>query len=412
VAVRHRRLRRPVIPPSIEDDVAAVARIDAVPRILEVICRTTGMGFAAVARVTEDRWIACAVRDEIEFGLKPGGELKVQTTICDEIRGSGRAVIIDHVAEDAAFRDHHTPAMYGFESYISVPIMLRGEFFGTLCAIDPRPARLKDSQTPAMFGLFAELIASQLDAEQRLADSEAALLGEREAAELREQFIAVLGHDLRNPLASVDAVGRLLKRTPLDSRATTLVETLHQSVGRMTGLIDNVLDLARGRLGGGFVVERRPDPDLARALEQVVTEMRLAHPDRRIDADIRLQRTVEVDGRRLAQLLSNLIANALNHGREGAPVTVRAREVGGLLEVSVANAGERIPESARAQLFQPFTRALYRPKQQGLGLGLWIAAEIAKAHSGTLDVTSDDRETCFTLQMPLAVAPALAQPAA
>ena len=399
--------RRLTIPPTIEDDVAAISRINAVPRILEVICRTTGMGFAAVARVTEDRWVACAVRDEIDFGLKPGGELKVQTTICDEIRASGQSVVIDHVAEDAMFRGHHTPAMYGLESYISVPIQFQGEFFGTLCAIDPRPARLKDSQALPMFELFAELIGSQLDAERRLAASEAALLDEREAAELREQFIAVLGHDLRNPLASIDAAGRLLKRTPLDGRAVTLVDTLHQSVGRMAGLIDNVLDLARGRLGGGFVVERRPEPDLGRALEQVVTEMRLAYPDRRIDADIRLDRPVDADGRRVAQLLSNLIANALSHGREGAPIAVRAAVVGRNLELSVANAGDAIPEGARAKLFQPFNRAIYRPKQQGLGLGLWIAAEIAKAHGGDLDVASDDRETRFTFRMPLAAAPAL-----
>src|SRR6478735_2587755 len=104
----------------LDDDVSAVARIDAVPTILEVVCRVTGMGFAAVARVTEDRWIACAVRDEIQFGLKPGGELKVETTICHEIRQSHKAVIIDHVAEDQTFCGHHTPAMYGFQSYISV----------------------------------------------------------------------------------------------------------------------------------------------------------------------------------------------------------------------------------------------------------------------------------------------------
>lgn len=361
------------------------------------------MGFAAVARVTEDRWVACAVRDRIDFGLRPGGELKVETTICDEIRASGEAVVIDHVAEDPAFRGHHTPAVYGFQSYISVPIRLRGEFFGTLCAIDPHPARLKDSQAPAMFSLFAELIASQLDAERRLAASEAALLSEREAAELREQFIAVLGHDLRNPLASVDAAARLLARTPLDSRAQSLVGAMQASVLRMAGLIDNVLDLARGRLGGGFVAERRADPELARKLEQVVAELRLAHPERRIDADIRLDRTVNADSRRLAQLLSNLIANALNHGREGAPVRVEAFVSGEMLELSVANAGEPIPEAARGQLFQPFTRALYRPRQQGLGLGLWIAAEIARAHDGEISVTSDHRETRFTLRMPLAV---------
>ena len=83
-----------------EQDIAAVGSIKAIPTILDIVCRTTGMRFAAVARVTEDRWIACSVRDDINFGLKPGGELKVETTICHEIRQSGEAVIIDHVAED------------------------------------------------------------------------------------------------------------------------------------------------------------------------------------------------------------------------------------------------------------------------------------------------------------------------
>jgi GAF domain-containing protein len=133
-------------------DIQAIQWIDAVPSILEVVCRTTGMGFAAIARVTEQRWIACAVKDDIRFGLEPGGELKVETTICHEIRQSGSAVVIDHVAEDQAFCGHPTPAMYGFQSYISMPIVRTdGSFFGTLCAIDPRPAVLKTPQTIAMF---------------------------------------------------------------------------------------------------------------------------------------------------------------------------------------------------------------------------------------------------------------------
>jgi signal transduction histidine kinase len=395
--------------PTIEEDIAAVGRIEAVPRILDVICRTTGMGFAAIARVTEDRWVACAVRDEIAFGLKPGGELEVATTICDEIRDSGRAVVIDHVAEDPDFRAHHTPALYGFQSYISAPIWLNGEFFGTLCAIDPKPALLKGTQVPAMFELFAELVASHLDAEQRIARSEAALLDQREAAELREQFIAVLGHDLRNPLASVDAGARLLKRAPLDARSSAIIDAMQASVRRMADLIDNVLDLARGRLGGEFLAERRPEPDLGSALNQVIDEMRMAYPARAIDAKIALGRVVTADSHRLAQLLSNLIANALTHGLETAPVKVRALVMGDTLEISVANAGEPIPRAARAKLFQPFSRAITGPRQQGLGLGLWIAAEIARAHDGTIDLTSDETETCFTLRMPLEPVPVAAR---
>src|SRR6202023_2456409 len=93
-------------------DIAAVQGISAVPRILEVICRSTGMGFAAIARVTEQRRVCCAVRDEIAFGLVPGGELGVEPAICDGIGASHEAVIIDHVAEDVAYVGHHAPAQY------------------------------------------------------------------------------------------------------------------------------------------------------------------------------------------------------------------------------------------------------------------------------------------------------------
>jgi GAF domain-containing protein len=197
---------------SFASDVAAIGSIDAVPMILDVVCRTTGMGFAAVARVTPERWIACSVQDEIGFGLKPGGELKVDTTICHEIRQSGREVVIDHVQADEAYASHPTPAMYGFQSYISVPITLKdGSFFGTLCAIDPKPRRLKTPEILGMFRLFADLIAFHLDAVEKVSSAEAALFDARRTAELREQFIAVLGHDLRNPLAAIDGGARLLR---------------------------------------------------------------------------------------------------------------------------------------------------------------------------------------------------------
>lgn len=234
------------------EDLDAVSRIDAVPKILEVVCRTTGMGFAAVARVTEERWIACAVRDEIAFGLAPGGELQVATTLCDEIRGSGSPIVIDHVSEDTNFCQHPTPQLYGFQSYISVPIVRPdGRFFGTLCAIDPKPARLNTTETIGMFKLFAELIAFHLDTQERLRLSETELLGERQTAQLREQFFAVLGHDLRNPLNAVRGGAELLTMMELPEKATPIVTLIKRSAARMTGLIENVLDFARARLGGG-----------------------------------------------------------------------------------------------------------------------------------------------------------------
>ncbi len=157
-----------------QDDIDAVNQIEAVRSILDVLCRTTGMGFTAVARVTDDRWITCKTQDLIGFGLKPGDELKIATTICREVRRDRQAVIIDHVAEDPAFCGHPTPAMYGFRSYVSMPIIRKdGEFFGTLCAIDPRPAKVSTPETIGMFRLFAELIAFHLDADEKLAAAEA-----------------------------------------------------------------------------------------------------------------------------------------------------------------------------------------------------------------------------------------------
>jgi signal transduction histidine kinase len=382
-------------------DVTRISRIAAVPRILEVICRTTGMGFAAVARVTDSHWVCCAVRDEIHFGIRPGDELKLETTICNEIRLDQEAVVIDEVAKDQYYSRHHTPAMYGFQSYVSVPIIRSdGTFFGTLCAIDPRPARVNTPETIGMFKLFADLIASHFDAGEQLAAREADLLGERTASEVREQFIAVLGHDLRNPLASIDAGARILRKGKLNDEAAEILGLMQGSVVRMSGLIDNVLDFARGRLGGGIPIVRNSQEPLEPVLQQVVGELRAGWPDRVIETHFEIQEPFDCDRGRLAQLLSNLLGNALAYGAAAEPIRVIAKTDGAKLELSVSNAGDAISPSTLQRMFQPFARGTIRPDQQGLGLGLYIASEIAKAHGGFLSVVSTEAETAFSFRMP------------
>ena len=297
-------------------DIAAVARIDAVPLILEVLCRVTGLGFSAVARVTEARWIACAVRDEIAFGLVPGGELAIETTICDEIRQSGRPVIIDHVAEDPRFRGHPTPQRYGFQSYVSFPIhRVDGRFFGTLCAIDPRPARVNSRHVIGMFKLFAQLIAMHLDAAERVEAGEQALRSERETAELREQFIAVLGHDLRNPLAAIHASSQLIERIAPEPRVRSATALVQRSVKRMTGLIDDILDFARGRLGGGIAVARTGEAQLESVLAQVIAELRTASRYNLLLADGNTTRVPQLENQKVraySDLLIHYMGPALS----------------------------------------------------------------------------------------------------
>lgn len=147
----------------VEASVATLRDNAAVRAMLDQVCAVTAMGFAAVARVTDTRWVACQVLDKIEFGLHPGDELELKTTICDEIRLHGPAVVIDHVEADSNWRMHHTPVLYGFQSYISFPIVLAdGSFFGTLCAIDPEPHKLDTPETVGLFERFARDIAALL----------------------------------------------------------------------------------------------------------------------------------------------------------------------------------------------------------------------------------------------------------
>ena len=383
------------------EDIANVQSIRAIPTILDVVCRTTGMRFAAIARVTEDRWIACSVRDDIAFGVKPGGELEVESTICHEIRQSGEAVIIDHVSKDAAYCTHNTPAMYGFQSYISMPIRLTdGTFFGTLCAIDPDPHTLNTPETAEMFSMFADIIGFHLSAIDRLTLTETRLSDERKHAALREQFIAVLGHDLRNPLAAIDGGMLLLRRTPLNEKATTIVDLVQKSVVRMTGLINNVMDFAHGRLGGGLALTRTAG-SVEPMLRQVIAELQTGAPDQVIETDFELTQPVDCDHARIGQVLSNLLGNALTHGASDKPIEVAAATTGGWFRLSVTNSGSPIPAVALRQIFQPFTRGVLGASKQGLGLGLYIAHQIAIAHGGTLRVVSTPAGTRFSFRMPL-----------
>lgn len=386
---------------TIARDLEAIGHMSVVPTILEVMARITDMRFTAVARVTEQTWTACAVRDEIEFGLKPGGELKLETTICNEIRQHGRPVIFGSASENKDFCNHPTPRMYGFESYISIPIFrLDGSFFGTLCAIDPRPAKLDDPNLLRTLELFAQLIALNLETQDKLDISKQDLIDAQDAARLREQFVAVLGHDLRNPIHAINLGAEALERAQDLGEARKIIGVIKRSSRRMELLVEDVLDFARSKLGGGIPIDLRDTPDLAVQLAQLVEETVTAYPGRVITSSIRIEHPVRCDPARIAQMLGNLLANAVVHGGPELPVAVSISTDPQYLTISVANGGDVIPTHQLARLFEPFTRGA-NGQTRGLGLGLYIASSISKAHQGRLEVTSSALEgTCFRFTMP------------
>lgn len=224
---------------------------------------------------------------------------------------------------------------------------------------------------------------------------------QREAAVVREQFIAVLGHDLRNPIAASAAGVRMLgQREQLSERGKSILSDMDSSLKRASNLINDVLDLARGSLGGGFVVDRDADAPLSPVLEQIVSEMRTIAPNHEIVTRIAVEEPVYCDRDRLAQVASNLLSNAVTHGAIDQPIRFEARTDARQFILSVVNGGEPIPENVRGHLFQPFFRGEARRSRNGLGLGLFIAWEIAKAHDGTLEAASNAEETRFTLKIP------------
>lgn len=341
--------------------------------------------------------------------LADGSIAKVNATLCDWLG------VPAHELVGGRFRDrltmpgrilyetHLIPLlrMQGFVTEIAVDLMTAtGKFPVFVSANERRDAeenleltRLVVFQAEQRRTFEQSLVRSRDDAYQGLAD-------ERATSALREQFIAVLGHDLRNPLASIDAGLRMASKEPLSPKQTRLVGLMQASSLRMSGLIDNVLDFARGQLGGGLTLA----PDLSKPLEptlrQVVAELQATHPDVEIVEDFSIHAAVDCDHSRIAQLLSNLLGNALTHGAIGKPIRVEAASVNEGLEISVANGGDPIPAAAMERLFQPFFRGDIRHSANGLGLGLHIASEIAKAHGGTLTVASSEAETRFTFRMP------------
>jgi signal transduction histidine kinase len=387
----------------IERDVLAVSQIEALPTLLDVLCETTGMRFAAVARVTDKTWTACAIKDQIDFGLKVGGQLAIESTLCIESKRARTPIVIDHASLDPRYCEHPTPRIYKIESYVSVPIILAsGRYFGNLCAIDPAPAEVSDPKVIGMFTRFAALIALQLDHETTRERAQNALRDERAASELREQFIAILGHDLRNPLQAISATSTLIARKFSDPVLTSMAARINANSRRMSSLIDDVLDFARGRLGGGFGIRVEEVRDVDAGLLAVIQELQDGQPSRQIIADIRVTCTVRCDIGRVQQLASNLIGNALIHGAPQSPVRVTAFADDSDLIIEVWNEGEPIPPDSIEKVFEPFWRHSIPGSRQGLGLGLYICSQIVRGHSGRLTVASmKDSGTRFTARLPL-----------
>ena len=381
-----------------------LAASETVGTLLETVMLATDMRFAAVARVTTDRWVACRTVDEVNFGLSEGDEIGIDQTFCQSVRETSEKVMFNDVATDDVYRNHPIAAQFGIVSYASIPIFRsNGSFFGTLCAIDTEPRDVKHPRVVAMLEMFADIIGRSLETEERLEAQERLVEHERQMAAVQEEFVAVLGHDLRNSVAALNAGVRQLDKEPLSDKARKILPLMGSSIHRMSELIDNIMLHAKSRLGGGIRISATPDAGLEDALNHVVEEVRAAAPGHKITVDLDFDRPVSCDAARVAQAVSNLLSNAVRYADDGSEVAVHGRVSEAEAVISVANRGTPIPESLKQKLFQPYQRG-DQTKGEWLGLGLHIASSIAVAHSCQIDVTCDDGLTTFAFRLPLLAA--------
>ena len=223
---------------------------------------------------------------------------------------------------------------------------------------------------------------------------------EHEEAQFREQFIAILGHDLRNPLAGMEAGLKMLLRTPLDTNATNLVSLMQNSVERMNALVSDLTDFAQSRMGGGIRIQYKI-VQLESVITHAINEIAAASPANDIELHLDLPEPVECDPMRIAQLVSNLVGNAVSHGETGGIVEVNASFAGSIMEISVVNKGAAIHSEFLDRIFEPFFGNETGQPRLGLGLGLYISSEIARSHNGGLKVQSTGEKTKFTFLMPI-----------
>ncbi|MGJ8593065.1 MAG: ATP-binding protein [Aquaticitalea sp.] len=319
-------------------DVKNINSIAIVSDLLSVVCKVTGMGFAAIARVTEDKWIACQVKDDISFGLKPGDELKIKTTICNEIRQSGEAVVINHVNEDDAFRHHHTPNLYGFQSYISVPIIRKDNtFFGTLCAIDPNPHDLNKTEVMSMFKLFSELISFHLETVEKLESTLQSLKSQHEFTQVLEQkvkertaelveknlmllksneemqrFNYVTSHDLQEPLRKILTFISRFQISELDGMSITGTEYLNKisdSAQRMRLLINDLLSYSQIQESQ----KKHETLNLDAVLKEVIDNLDEEIAQNSAIIEIHSTCSIKAIPFQITQLFYNLIGNSLKY---------------------------------------------------------------------------------------------------
>jgi signal transduction histidine kinase/FixJ family two-component response regulator len=321
---------------------------------------------------------------------------------------SGQSQLVPVLTQDALLamiqpERQEAGRRFPIHSLVGVPLRMQGRVVGvlTLCRFIPDRPFTRDD-----LGLLEELAAkaavsienARLFTEQRRAQEEL-----RRRTEFEQQLVGIVSHDLRNPLAAISmSAGLMEKKGELSDAQRRMVTRINQATERAARMIRDLLDFTKARLGGGIALHPQPT-DLKDVVHQVVDEVLVAHSGRHVELDVEPELKGEWDPDRIAQVLTNLLSNALTYSPAGAPVRVVARLDGDSALLKVFNGGAFIPTELLPRLFEPMTRGTLKEGQssRSIGLGLYIVRDIVRGHGGGVDVVSSPEDgTTFTVRLP------------
>jgi PAS domain S-box-containing protein len=401
-----------------ERTLAAIARL-AVPVLADWcgvdIVEDGRIKRLATAHVDPNK-LAAAVAIEQRYPPDPSSSTGVH-----EIVRTGLPQLIPEIPRElitaAAVDEEHLRLIDALElrSFMGVPLAIGGKVLGAITFVMAESHRtygetdlefaraLADRAAIAVENarLFREVESARASISDQLIVEERRRRGAEDQARFAETFVGMLGHDLRNPLNAIVMTTRLLRRIAKAPNEVTAVERVSSSAQRMSNMVGQLLDLTRSRLAGGITIDKARI-DLCTVVSEVVDELRRAYPGRVVDWTGGAGVHARADRDRLAQVVSNLVGNALEHGAADRPVTVTMRTVGTEVMLTVHNEGPPISTERLAGLFEPFVERVVRSERsKGLGLGLFITDQIIRAHGGRVEVASTaERGTAFSVFLP------------
>ncbi|MFT3836132.1 MAG: CHASE3 domain-containing protein [Myxococcaceae bacterium] len=330
----------------------------------------------------------------------------------NQVVESGQPLFVPKVTREALLGqvvdDHQMQIIekLNLEAYVTVPMRARGSTIGAISVAIAGSGRQLTERDVEVAQSFADRAAAAIDAARLLSDLARARDVEEQRrrtaeaeSEFAQTFIGILGHDLRNPINAVAMSAELLRRRE-ELADSTVLNRILASTKRMAIMVSQLLDLTRSRLGSGIELEKRP-ADLVAIVNAAVEELRAVHPGRVLRWEPPAPAECVVDAARLAQVFSNLIANALEHSPPSSEVTVKLQATDGWATCSVHNEGA-IPADLLGSIFEPYrARRHHGARRKGLGLGVFISQQISIAHGGALEVSSTPESgTTFEVHLP------------